>query len=284
MKNLFALILALLMLCACVAEKEPVTEQPEINEPGSNGPSEPVTEEPEEKKLFDPETERLMEILWNSEKPSETIAGEGYVFYGVEEIECLGYENLVSFAEKYPENREEIFYIASLRTTWELFKISYSEDERCWIYTEYWIDTFNDNERNERSFEISEIKIYDNRVSIYFKSGGKQVVYKLGSVQGLPMNNCSHPEQAHFIDIEIIRYINSEAFRTEYEKTHSEPYMTFDEYTNTLWSEEEECLMNIYHYIGHYGLDYGDFIAAYGSDERIAEIWGEADIKGYFEK
>lgn len=282
MKKLFALILALLMLCACKAEEIP--EQPEINEPGSNGPSEPVAEEPEEKKLFDSETERLMEILWNSEKPSEAIAGEGYTFYGAEEIECLGYENLVSFAEKYPENGEEIFYIASLRTTWELFKISYSEDEKCWIYTEYWIDTFNDNERNERSFEISEIKTYDNRITVYFKSGGKQVVYKIGSVQGLPVNNCSHPEQAHFIDIEVIRYINSEEFRTKYEQTHDEQYLSFDEFTDTLYGEEEECVMNIYHYIEYYGLTYDDFISAYGSEEEIAEIWGETDIKGYFEK
>lgn len=282
MKKLFFLILALLLLCACGSEEIP--EQPEINEPGSNGPSEPVSSEPEEEKFFDSETERLMEILWNFEKPSEAIAGEGYTFYGAEESECLGYENLVSFAEKYPENKEEIFYIASLGTTWELFRISYSKDEKCWIYTEYWIDTFHDNERNERSFEISEIKTYENRVSVYFKSGGKQVVYQKGSVHGLPINNCSHPEQAHFIDIEVINYINSEEFREKYEENHSEPYLNFDEFTDTLYAEEEECLMNIYYYIEYYGLVYEDFIAAYGTEERIAEIWGDADIKGYFEK
>lgn len=42
MKKLFALVLALLMLCACG-----VPEQPEINEPGSNGPSAPVDSEQE---------------------------------------------------------------------------------------------------------------------------------------------------------------------------------------------------------------------------------------------
>ncbi|MBQ3531909.1 MAG: hypothetical protein IJA05_08360 [Oscillospiraceae bacterium] len=42
MKKLFALILALLMLCACG-----VPEQPEINEPGSSGPSAPVDSEQE---------------------------------------------------------------------------------------------------------------------------------------------------------------------------------------------------------------------------------------------
>ena len=47
MKKLFALILALLLLCACAVEEEPILEQPEINEPGSNGPSEPVDPEPE---------------------------------------------------------------------------------------------------------------------------------------------------------------------------------------------------------------------------------------------
>ena len=47
MKKLIILILALLMLCACGVEEEPILEQPEINEPGSNGPSEPVDSEPE---------------------------------------------------------------------------------------------------------------------------------------------------------------------------------------------------------------------------------------------
>ena len=49
MKKLFALILALLMLCACAVSEEPQVEpeQPEINEPGSNGPSVPVDSEPE---------------------------------------------------------------------------------------------------------------------------------------------------------------------------------------------------------------------------------------------
>ncbi|MBQ2412744.1 MAG: hypothetical protein II313_04900, partial [Anaerotignum sp.] len=61
-------------------------------------------------------------------------------------------------------------------------------------------------------------------------------------------------------------------------------YLSFDEFTNTLYSEEEECVMNIYHYIEYYGLTYDDFISAYGSEEEIAEIWGETDIKGYFEK
>ena len=42
MKKLFALILALLLLCACG-----VPEQPEINEPGSSGPSVPVDSEQE---------------------------------------------------------------------------------------------------------------------------------------------------------------------------------------------------------------------------------------------
>ena len=40
--------------------------------------------------------------------------------------------------------------------------------------------------------------------------------------------------------------------------------------------------MNIYHYVEYYGLTYNDFIEIYGSDEVITDIWGEADIIGYF--
>ena len=49
MKKLFAILLALLMLCACAALEEPFPEPPEINEPGSNGPSVPVDSKPENK-------------------------------------------------------------------------------------------------------------------------------------------------------------------------------------------------------------------------------------------
>ena len=214
--------------------------------------------------------------------PSEETAKRGYAFYGAEK--CSGYENLLSFVKKYPENKEEHFYIVSYGATWGAGKISYSETEESWIFTEYWIDTFRENERHEKDFDISEIIIYENRVSVYLENGNKKVFYEKGSELGLPINNCSHPLQAHYIEIEIIKYINSEEFKTKYEETHSEPYLDFDEFTKTLYDEEEKCLINIYHYIEYYGLTYDDFIAAYGSEENIAEIWAEADIKGYFGK
>lgn len=50
MKKMFVLILALLLLCACGVQEEEIHEEvllPEINEPGSNGPSELVISEPE---------------------------------------------------------------------------------------------------------------------------------------------------------------------------------------------------------------------------------------------
>ena len=268
---------AVLLFSSCVPEEIPEQQsEPEVLEKNAEeGKAKP-------EKLFDPETEELFEILWVSEKPSEETAEKGYAFYGAEK--CSGYENLLSFAKKYPENKEEHCYIVSYGTTWRAGKISYSETEENWIFTEYWIDTFRENERHEKDFDISEIIIYENRVSVYFENGNKKVFYEKGSELGLPINNCSHPLQAHYIAIEIIKYINSEEFKTKYEETHSEPYLDFDEFTKTLYDEEEKCLINIYHYIEYYGLTYDDFIAAYGSEENIAEIWAEADIKGYFGK
>lgn len=273
-KIIIFVLAVMLLFSSCVPEEEIPEQQNEPEIPV------PEKEEAEPEKLFDPETEELFEILWVSEKPSEEIAEKGYAFYGAEK--CSGYENLVSFAEKIPENKEEYFYVASYGTTWRIGKISYSAPDEKWIYTEFWIDTFRGNERHEKDFDISEIIIYENRVSVYFENGNKKVFYEKGSELGLPMNNCSHPLQAHYIEIEIIKYINSEEFKTKYEETHSEPYLDFDEFTETLYDEEEKCLINIYHYIEYYGLGYDDFIAAYGSEENIAEIWGETDIKGYF--
>lgn len=282
LKTAAFLFAVMLLFSSCSPEE--ISEEPAENPQSEQEflPQETEETEPEEEKLFDPETEELFEILWNSEEPSEEMTEKGYAFYGAEK--CSGYENLLSFAEKYPENRDGKFFISASGTTWELYKISYSETDGNWVFAEYWIDTYRNNERREKIKNISEIKFYENRVTFVFEDGGKKVIYEKGSELGLPVNNCSHPEQAHFIDIEIIRYINSDEFRAEYEKSRSEPYMTFDEYTNLLWSEEEECLMNIYHYIERYGLEYEDFIAAYGSEERIAEVWRDADIKGYFGK
>ncbi len=272
-------LLAVILLFSSCGENP----QSEIEEPQNEAEISSNDEEKDEQEhLFDPETENLMELLWTSENPSEEMLNKGYAFYGAEE--CIGYENLLSFAEEYPQNAEKVFYIAGLGTTWKLYRISYSEDEGSWIYTEYWIDNFDRREHRERISVIYEIKIYDNRVSVYFESGGKNVIYEKGSELGLPSNNCSHNRQAHYIDIEIIRYINSEEFAKKYAESHSEAYLNFDEYTDTLYSEEEECVINIYNYIEYYGLTYDDFIAAYGSEERIAEIWGDADIKGYFKK
>lgn len=276
-KIIIFIFAAVLLFSSCVPEEIPEQQiEPEVLEQkAEEGKAKP-------EKLFDPETEELFEILWVSEKPSEETAKKGYAFYGAEK--CYGYENLLSFVKKYPENKEEHFYIVSYGTTWRAGKISYSETEESWIFTEYWIDTFRENERHEKDFDISEIIIYENRVSVYLENGNKKVFYEKGSELGLPINNCSHPLQAHYIEIEIIKYINSEEFKTKYEETHSEPYLDFDEFTKTLYGEEEKCLINIYHYIEYYGLTYDDFTAAYGSEENIAEIWAEADIKGYFGK
>lgn len=280
MKKLFALILALLMFCSCGVQQEPV-EEPKKEEVSEDSEVEhEEQQEPEE--LFDPETEKIFEILWNSEKPSEEVSKGGHAFYGAEK--CYGYENLLAFAEKYPENKNENFYVATYSTTWKLYEILYSEADESWVFAEYWTDVYNNNKRHERITNISEIKIYDNRVSIYLETGGKTVVYEKGNELGLPINNCSHPWHAHYIEIQIINYINSEEFRTKYEQTHDEQYLSFDEFTDTLYGEEEECVMNIYHYIEYYGLTYDDFISAYGSEEEITEFWGETDIKGYFEK
>ena len=73
-------------------QKEEVSENFEIEQ----------EEQQEPEKLFDPETEEIFEILWNSEKPSEEVSKGGHAFYGAEE--CYGYENLLAFAEKYPEH------------------------------------------------------------------------------------------------------------------------------------------------------------------------------------
>ena len=280
MKKLFALLLTLLMFCSCGVQQEPV-EEPKKEEVSEDSEVE-HEEQQEPEKLFDPEAEKIFEILWNSEKPSEEISKGGHAFYGAEE--CYGYENFLAFAEKYPENKNENFYVATYSTTWKLYEILYSKDDESWVLAEYWIDTYRNNERHERTINISEIKIYENRVSVYFVTDGKLVIYEKGNELGLPINNCSHPWQAHYIEIQIISYINSEEFRTKYEQTHDEQYLSFDEFTDTLYGEEEECVMNIYHYIEYYGLTYDDFISAYGSEEEIAEIWGETDIEGYFEK
>lgn len=228
--------------------------------------------------IREPETVEMLDLLYG-ENCEENLEKAGGAFYA--EDKCWGYEKVKAFAENFGNDTEEKLCLGEAITLFKLWEFGYSDEDSCW-YASVHTKTVNDDSVEKKA--VSEVKVYENRVTFHFEDGSKKIVYEKGRELGLPMNNCSHPEQAHFIDIEIINYINSEAFRAEYEKTHSEPYMTFDEYTNTLWSEEEECLMNIYHYIGHYGLDYGDFIAAYGSEERIAEIWGEADIKGYFEK
>lgn len=227
-------------------------------------------EKTEEKVFSDPVLKKLTEIFRTSENYIEETVSSGYTCYSTEK--AYGYENLLDFAKAFPKNKEENYYITEIGTGWKVYKIEYLE-EGGWLFVE--------SSGNMKSFPISEIKIYGDRITFYFDEG-KKVFYKNGSELGLPINNCSHPAKAHYIDIEIIRYINSNEFRSKYEKTHSEPYLDFDEYTKTLYSEEEKCLINIYHYIEHYGLCYDDFVSAYGSEERIEEIWGDADIKGYF--
>ena len=49
-KLVFMLMVFILLLTACSNHSEPIDKQPEIHEPGSNGPSEPVVSEPEEGK------------------------------------------------------------------------------------------------------------------------------------------------------------------------------------------------------------------------------------------
>ena len=46
-KIISVLLVIILLLTACSSPSEPIDEQPEINEPGSNGPSEPIISEPE---------------------------------------------------------------------------------------------------------------------------------------------------------------------------------------------------------------------------------------------
>ena len=46
-KLLFMLMVLILIISACSKPEEPISKQPEINEPGSNGPSEPVSSEDE---------------------------------------------------------------------------------------------------------------------------------------------------------------------------------------------------------------------------------------------
>ncbi|MBR2041142.1 MAG: hypothetical protein IJ945_02100 [Oscillospiraceae bacterium] len=249
-------------------------EMPKV--PEDETPSKPEkspSEEPEEEKYSDKVLEKLMKIHRTSESYVDDIVNEGYTCYGTEK--AFGYENLLAFAKGFPENKEDVFYITEFRTMWTVYKIAFSE-ENGWIFTEC--------TGKIKEFPIWEIKIYDNRITVYFESGGKKVIYEKGSELGHPINNCSHPSDSHYIEIGIINYINSDEFRAEYQKSNLNAFLTFDEYTKTLYSEEEECLMNIYHYIEYYGLDYEDFIAAYGSEERIEEIWGNADIKGYFNK
>ncbi|MBQ6877249.1 MAG: hypothetical protein IJO22_02475 [Oscillospiraceae bacterium] len=228
--------------------------------------------------VIEPKTVEMLDLLYG-ENCEENLEKAGGAFYA--EDKCWGYEKVKAFAENFGNDTEEKLYLGDAITLFRLWEFGYSDEDSRW-YASVYTRTVNDNSVEKKA--VSEVKVYENRVTFYFEDGSKKIVYEKGRELGLPMNNCSHPEQAHFIDIEIIRYINSEEFRTKYEKAYSEPYMTFDEFTNTLWSEEEKCLMNIYHYIEHYKLAYEDFIAAYGSEERIAEIWGEADIKGYFEK
>ncbi len=279
MKKLLALILALLMLCSCGIQEEPAENKLQT-EAGSFVPETTKKEEPQ--KLFKPEVEELMEILWTFEKPSEAITGKGYTFYG--RSECSGYENFLSFAENHTENTEETFYIGTFGTTWKLIGFSYSEKEEQWLCTEYWIDTFYNNKRIEKTLAASEIKIYENRISVYFENDEKIVIYEKGSELGLPVNNCSHSPDAHYIENSMINFINSEELKARYEDTHSEPYLNFDELTKSLYDEEEKCLINIYYYVDYYGITYDDFLKIYGSEENILKMWPEADIKVYFEK
>ena len=75
MKKLFALILALLMLCACGSEEIP--EQPEINEPGSNGLSEPVSSESKKQNL---EPQKVAHCVY------ETADGKYIIMSGGEKV------------------------------------------------------------------------------------------------------------------------------------------------------------------------------------------------------
>ncbi len=245
-----------------------VSKTPEIQEEENSLP-----EKAEEQVSYpDEETEWLMEIYKTSENYIDEIVGAGYAYYSTEK--AYGYDNILAFADDFPDNSDEIFYIAEFGTYWKIYRIGFSEGG--WIFT--------DCADKMKEYPISEVKIYDDRVTFYFETGGKKVFYEKGSEPGATWNNCSHPEQAHFIDIEIIRYINSDEFKAKYEETHSENHISVDDYFENCYDEEEKCLLNIYDIIEYYGLTYDDFIAAYGSEERIAEIWLDADIKGYFEK
>ena len=50
-KLISVLMVFILLLTACSSPSVPIDEQPEINEPGSSGPSEPIISEPEEERL-----------------------------------------------------------------------------------------------------------------------------------------------------------------------------------------------------------------------------------------
>lgn len=284
--KMFSISLIIFLLCSCAVNsqiesnnndsKSSIEFSSNSNDNSIFDYNDLLSETPESSEFSDPFVEELIKTLQTSETAADFFNENGFVYYGTEA--CVGYENLVSFASS-PQNK--VFYIASTGTTWKIYRL-FSDDTKIITLTECWIDTFNQNKRNETIHTVSEIKIYDNRVSIYLENGEKKVIYKKGSELGLPSNNCLHSWQAHYIDYGVIKFINSEKFAERYSDSHSTPYLNFDEYTNTLYLEEEECLMNIYHYVEYYGLTYNDFIEIYGSDEVITDIWGEADIIGYF--
>ena len=272
MAFIFFALEVMLLFSACSAavpeEKDIDDEEPQIWEEVFE--EENPAEEQEEK--IDPEIKWLLEIYKTSENYIDEIVGAGYAYYDTEK--AYGYDNILAFVDDFPDNTNEIFHIAEFGTYWIIYRIEFSE--KGWV--------FINCADKMKEYPISEIGVYDNRVTFYFETGGKKIIYEKGSELGHPINNCSHPEQAHFIDIEIIRYINSDEFKTKYEETNSKAYITVDDYFKSCYEEEEKCLLNIYDIIEYYGLDYDDFIAAYGSEERIKEIWRDADIKGYFEK
>ena len=89
-KFIFMLTAFILVLSACSSNLEPVIEQPEINDPGSNGPSEPIVTEPESE---EPEIDyEYYENLKN------------YTASGVSEFdEPSSYDDLVCFTFEVPD-------------------------------------------------------------------------------------------------------------------------------------------------------------------------------------
>ncbi|MBE6900128.1 MAG: hypothetical protein E7479_05615 [Ruminococcaceae bacterium] len=89
-KIIFVLIALLLVLSACSSHSEPVDEQPEINEPGSNGPSEPVVSEPE----------------------NSSVEKRYYRIYSEEEISAMTEEEYRTAARLLGYTEEQLDYIA----------------------------------------------------------------------------------------------------------------------------------------------------------------------------